>query len=142
MAAQTVQALKNKLNGWTTSDSDKVSNLHPLAQLRSFEIDVARQVVIKARSGCLLLFRDIFADEPKKAELVPFLIAEHSGQLDDKTPRPPRLARVQYDTIGEDASHAYTESVINIHTREEVLHRIVDKDCQPPLTLLVNQSHR
>jgi primary-amine oxidase len=136
MAAQAVQALKNKMNGLTTSDIP--SNVHPLAQLRSPEIDVARQVVTKARSGCLLLFRDIFTEEPAKAELVPFLDAEHSGQLTDKTPRPPRLARVQYDTIGEDGSHAYTESVINIHTREEVLHRIVDKDCQPPLTLLVN----
>jgi primary-amine oxidase len=139
MAPQAVHALKHKLNGLTTSDEP--FHVHPLAQLRSPEIDVARQVVTKARSGCLLLFRDIFTEEPKKAELVPFLSAEHSGQLSDETPRPPRLARVQYDTIGEDGSHAYTESVINIHTREEVVHWIVDKDCQPPLTLLVKQSH-
>jgi hypothetical protein len=139
MAPQAVHALKHKLNGLTTSDEP--FHVHPLAQLRSPEIDVARQVVTKARSACLLLFRDIFTEEPKKAELVPFLNAEHSGQLSDETPRPPRLARVQYDTIGEDGSHAYTESVINIHTREEVVHRIVDKDCQPPLTLLVKQSH-
>lgn len=134
-----VQALKEKLNGLTTSGEP--SKVHPLAQLRSPEIDIARQVVTKARSACLLLFRDIFTEEPAKAELVPFLEAEHSGQLTDETPRPPRLARIQYDTIGDDGSHAYTESVINIDTREEVLHRIVEKDRQPPLTLLVNQPH-
>ena len=133
-----IQALTEKSNGLTTAG--KLSRPHPLARLASLEIDVARQVVTKARSGHLLLFRDIFTEEPAKAELVPFLEAEHSGQLTEETSRPPRLARVQYDQIGDDGSHAYTESVIDVIARHEVLYRVVDKDVQPPLTLLVNYS--
>lgn len=133
-----IQALTEKLNGLTTTG--KSSRQHPLARLTSPEIDIARQVVIKARSGHLLLFRDIFTEEPAKAELVPFLEAEHSGQLTEEISRPPRLARVQYDKIGDDGSHAYTESVIDVTARHEVLHRVVEKDVQPPLTLLVKYS--
>jgi primary-amine oxidase len=130
-----VQALKAKMNGLTTSD--KPSEPHPLASLSSGEIDTARQVVTKARDGYLLLFRDIFTEEPKKVELVSFLDAEHSGRLTADTPRPPRLARVQYDTISESGFHEYTESVVDVDKREEVLHRVVDKEFQPPLTLYV-----
>ncbi len=133
-----IQALTEKLTGSTTAG--KSSRPHPLVRLTSLEIDTARQVVTKARSGHLLLFRDIFSEEPAKAELVPFLEAEHSGQLTEETWRPPRLARVQYDTIGDDGSHAYTESVIDVIARREVLHRVVEKDVQPPMTLLVNYS--
>lgn len=130
-----IHALAEKLNGINTSS--RSSRPHPLARLTSPEIDVARQVVTKARSGHLLLFRDIFAEEPAKAELVPFLEAEHSGQLTEETSWPPRLARVQYDKIGDDGSHAYTESVVDVTARHEVVHRVVEKDVQPPLTLLV-----
>lgn len=123
--------------------SDKPSKLpkpHPLASLTHQEIDLARQVVIKARTGDLLLFRDIFTEEPIKADLIPFLDAEHAGKLTEESSRPARLARVQYDTIGENGTHAYTESLVDVTTCEEVLHRVVGKDFQPPLTLLVNRS--
>lgn len=130
-----VQALKEKMNGLTSSE--KVSKQHPLAQLISQEIDTARQVVTKARDGHFILFRDIFVEEPAKAELVPFLTAEHSSRLTDETPRPPRLARCQYDTINHQGSHAYTESVVDVNTCEEVLHRVVDRELQPPLTMFV-----
>ena len=133
-----IQALTEKLNGLSTAS--RSSRPHPLARLTSLEIDLACQVVTKARAGHLLLFRDIFTEEPAKAELVPFLEAEHSGQLTEETARPPRLARVQYDKIGDDGSHAYTESVVDVTARHEVLHRVVEKDVQPPLTLLVNYS--
>jgi primary-amine oxidase len=135
-----VQALKEKLNGLTTSD--RTSKPHPLARLKSEDIEIARQVITKVRAGYLVLFRDIFTEEPAKAELVPFLEAEHSGTLTADTPRPPRLARVQYDTISDHREHAYTESVVDVNSREEVLHRVVEKDAEPPLTLLVNQSFR
>ena len=135
-----VQALKEKLNGST--NSGKPPKPHPLAPLKSHEIDTARQVVTAARAGSLLLYRDIFTQEPTKAELVPFLEAEHSGQLTEETPRPPRLARVQYDTINDDGSHVYTESVIDVNFRKEVLHRVVKKDLQPPLTVFVTHSFR
>ena len=135
-----VQALNEKLNGITMSV--KPSKPHPLSQLKSHEIDVARQVVTKARRGYFLLFRDIFTEEPTKAELVPFLEVEHSGQLTEDTPRPPRLARVQYDAISENGDHAYTESVVDVNHREEMLHRVVEKHFEPSLTVLVNQSFK
>jgi primary-amine oxidase len=132
-----IEALEKMMNGLTTSCKSAIP--HPLAQLASHEIDVARQVVTKSRNGHLIMFRDIYLEEPIKAELVPFLEAEHSGGLNSDTPRPPRLARVQYDTVSEDGSHAYTESVIDVGAHEEVLHRVVERDCQPPLTLWVLQ---
>lgn len=130
-----IQALKDKMNGMKLSG--KMSKPHPLARLTSEEIDIARQVVTKARDGHLILFRDIFVEEPVKAELVPFLAAEHSGRVTAETPRPPRLARCQYDTVNDKGSHAYTESIVEVNTWEEVLHRVVDKKSQPPLTMFV-----
>jgi hypothetical protein len=111
------------------------STPHPLDQLSSHEIDIAREAIFKARGRCFILFRDIFAQEPAKAELVPFLEAEHSGTLTSSTPRPPRQARVQYDVVHDDKSHDYMESVIDIITGREVLHRVVDKKHQCALTL-------
>jgi len=111
------------------------STPHPLDQLSSHEIDIAREAIFRARGKCLILFRDIFAQEPAKAELVPFLEAEHSGALTSSTPRPPRQARVQYDVVHDDKSHDYMESVIDIITGREVLHRVVDKKHQCALTL-------
>ncbi len=133
-----VQVLKEKLNGLTTSRN--ILKAHPLAQLKSQEIDVARQVVTKVRAGFLLLFRGIFTEEPAKADLVSFLEAEHSDSLTEDTPRPPPLARVQYDTISKSGDHAYTESIVDLNSRREVLHRLVEKSFQPPLTLLVYVS--
>jgi len=111
------------------------STPHPLDQLSSHEIDTAREAIFRARGKCLILFRDIFAQEPAKAELVPFLEAEHSGALTSSTPHPPRQARVQYDVVHDDKSHDYMESVIDIITGREVLHRVVDKKHQCALTL-------
>jgi hypothetical protein len=108
---------------------------HPLDQLSSHEIDIAREAIFKARGKCLILFRDIFAQEPAKAELVPFLEAEHSGALTPSTPCPPRQARVQYDVVHDDKSHDYMESVIDIISGREVLHRVVDKKHQCALTM-------
>lgn len=128
-----IDALQKKVDGLNTSEGP--SKPHPLAQLRAEEIEIARQVVTKARNGYLLLYRDIFTQEPAKTELIPFLEAEHAGKLTDETLRPPRLAKVQYDIIGNDGSHAYTESLVDINTRKEVSHRIFDKELQPALTL-------
>jgi hypothetical protein len=108
---------------------------HPLDHLSSHEIDVAREAIFTARGKCLLLFRAIFTEEPAKAELVPFLEAEHSGTLASSTPRPARQARVQYDVVHDDKSHDYMESVVDILAGQEVLHRVIDKRHQSSLTL-------
>lgn len=109
-----IQALKEKFGLLSTTNQS--FKPHPLAQLTIHEVDAARQVTVKARPGYLLLFRDIFAEEPVKAELVRFLEAEHSGSLVKETARPPRLARVHYDTISDNGYHAYNESIIDVNT--------------------------
>ena len=113
---------------------------HPLDQLTSHEVDIAREAIFTARGRCFILFRAIFAEEPAKAELVPFLQAEHSGSLTPSTPRPARQARVQYDVVHNDKSHDYMESVVDIVAEQEVVHRIIDKKHQPSLTLYVSSS--
>jgi primary-amine oxidase len=118
------------------SPSKTLSSIpHPLDQVSSHEIDVAREAIFKARGNCLILFRAIFAEEPAKAELVPFLEAEHSGSLTSSTPRPARQARVQYDVIHDDKSHDYMESVVDILAEQEVVHHVIDRKHQSSLTL-------
>ena len=103
---------------------------HPLDQLSSHEIDLTRQVILDARGKCHILFRSIYTEEPAKADLLPFLVAEHAGTLDSDTQRPPRLARVQYDTISDNIHHEYMESVVDVDDGREVKHRVVDKKFQ------------
>lgn len=111
---------------------------HPFDQLNADEINRAREIVLQARGRHAIHFRSIFTEEPRKADLVPFLDAEHSGQLTSRTKRPTRLARVQYDVIQDDKTHDYTESVVDVEAEKEVLHRVVDKKHQPALTLCVS----
>lgn len=112
----------------------KVAIRHPLEQLSSDEVDIAREVVKKARQS-LLLFRNVFTVEPPKVELVKFLAAEHAGTLSADTPRPARQARVQYDVIGQDKSHQYFESVVDLASRTEVSKRTVEGGRQQAFTL-------
>jgi primary-amine oxidase len=112
----------------------RASVRHPLEQLSSDEVDIAREVIKKARQS-LLLFRNVFTVEPPKAELVKFLNAEHAGTLSTDTPRPARQARVQYDVIGQDRSHQYFESVVDLASQTEVSKRTVEGGRQQAFTL-------
>ncbi|KIW99532.1 uncharacterized protein Z518_11271 [Rhinocladiella mackenziei CBS 650.93] len=112
----------------------KMVHKHPLDQLSSEEVNIARQAVLDARKATIL-FRNIYTAEPPKAKLIKFLDAEHAGTLTSGTPRPPRQARVQYDVVFEDRSHEYMESVIDIASGTEVDHRQVDKNLQQSLTV-------
>ena len=112
----------------------KVVHAHPLDQLSADEVNIARDVVLKARQS-LILFRNTFAVEPPKAQLVKFLTAEHAGTLSTDTPRPPRQARVQYDTIHQGKSHEYMESIVDLASATEVKTKTVKKHCQQALTL-------
>ncbi|EER27933.1 hypothetical protein D8B26_005949 [Coccidioides posadasii str. Silveira] len=108
---------------------------HPLDQLRAEEIVQARDVIIQAWPGSLLQFRSIFLEEPTKSLLIPFLKAEHNGTLNGYTPRPPRLARVQYDVVKENKFCGYTESVVDVNLKDEVSRQDFDTSCQPYLTM-------
>ena len=104
---------------------------HPLAGLSKEEMARARDVVVKSHGGAdTLFFRSIHLQEPSKAHLVPFLEAEHAGALTDKTPRPPRLARVEYDNLG-DGAHRYVRSVVHLESGQ-ILTKDVAQDSDYP----------
>ncbi|KAF9875083.1 copper amine oxidase [Colletotrichum karsti] len=100
---------------------------HPLKDLSENEFKQARDAVKGLYpSDVTLFFRAIYLQEPKKAELIPFLQAEHAGNLSDSTSRPPRRARLQYDVIKSGKLPEYTTSVIDLGQNAEV-ERIVAK---------------
>src|SRR5436309_780045 len=113
---------------------------HPLDWLSVGETNQARDIVLNARGQSVIEFRSICLSEPPKSELLRFLEAEHNGQLDHNTPRPARLARLQYDVVHYDKSHEYAESVADLSTGRETLQRIVDKKHQPSLTTQASQK--
>lgn len=105
---------------------------HPLAQLSATETTAARETILSASDKSVTIqFRSISLQEPPKHELVPFLEAEHRGE---HVKRLQRLARVQYDVIGSDKSHEYTESIVDVESKEEVVKRVVDKVHHAALT--------
>lgn len=71
---------------------------HPLSSLSTEETSLARRIILAGSPDDHIQFRMIYRQEPAKAELVPFLDLEHSGQLTSTSSRPPRLARVHYVT--------------------------------------------
>jgi primary-amine oxidase len=77
---------------------EKSTNMavHPLKPLYRIEIETAREVVLEQHPKQVVVFREIYVQEPAKADLLPFLELEHAGQLTVSTPRPPRLAKCQY----------------------------------------------
>jgi len=115
---------------------------HPLDPLSSVESNVTRQAILDARgSNVTVRFRSIFLEEPPKAELVTFLALEHSGQLTAASPRPARVARVQYDAINSSKEYSYVESLVDVNKRTEVKERIVDKLHQAGIIMYVSLSH-
>lgn len=94
---------------------------HPLTALSRDEFKTARDIVTNLYgSDSTLFYRAIFLQEPKKAELVPFLQAEHAETITDETPRPPRLARLQYDVIRTSKLPEHTQSVVDLGSGKEV----------------------
>ncbi len=108
---------------------------HPLVPLSAEEINVARGVV----AGChdrstALVFRTIELQEPARADLVPFLAAEHFGTLAESTRRPPRLAKVQYNFKTGQLSE-YAESIVDIELGKEVRRRAFPHGTAPSISM-------
>lgn len=82
----------------------------------------------------LIQFRSISLEEPAKQELVQFLEAEHVASITADTPRPARLARIQYDVIKSDKTRQYIESVVDLSTTKEIVHRVVGKPHHASIT--------
>ena len=121
-------------NGPVASAPSKGSQRHPLDQLSDNEVDVTREVILKTRNSPIR-FRNVFAVEPPKAQMVKFLTAENAGTLSADTPRPPRQARAQYDVISSDKNHQYMESIVDIASASEVSKRTVERNLQQALTV-------
>lgn len=100
---------------------------HPLAPLTEAEFAIARDAILKSHGPSEpLFFRSLYRQEPTKAELVPFLELEHAGKLTDETPRPPRLAVVEYDVIKKESSD-YSQAVIDLATSAVVSKAVVPR---------------
>lgn len=117
------------------------SRPHPLQALSKEEFTVARAVVANRHgASTTLLFRSIQLHEPAKEELIPYLVAEHGGRLTDSTPRPRRLAKVQYDVIKSQSEHVYTETVVDVESGEVKRTKEFAKGLQTFYTLYVPVS--
>ncbi|KAI4763829.1 putative copper amine oxidase [Aureobasidium sp. EXF-3400] len=108
---------------------------HPLSILSIAETNLAREIVLAHHDKEVIDFREIFLQEPTKGELVKYLQLEHSGRLSPSSPRPARLAKCQYDVIGQDRIPSYHESVVDIGSRQRIKHEVIGKEHQAALTL-------
>jgi primary-amine oxidase len=111
---------------------------HPFKNLSSEETRVARDTVLSLHKDVLVNFREIFLQEPEKEVMKAFLEAEHTGRpgQSPSSKRPPRLAKVMYDIIGDDRIPEYNESIIDVEQKKRVRHEVVGKEKgQASLTL-------
>ncbi|KAF2173620.1 hypothetical protein M409DRAFT_15898 [Zasmidium cellare ATCC 36951] len=109
---------------------------HPLQQLSYQETEIAKDIIISEHDqNEVILLREIFLQEPAKAELKKFLALEHAGSLTESSPRPSRLARCQYDVIGSDKIPYFHEAVVDVSKKARIEHEVVGKEHQAPLIL-------
>lgn len=114
-----------------------MSFAHPLQGISAAEIQSARDVILKSHDKDVISFREIFIQEPRKAELSRYLDAEHNGKL-SAAARPNRLAKCQYDVIGSDKIPYYHEATVDVKAGTVLEHEVIGKGFQPALTLYVN----
>ncbi|CAG9996034.1 unnamed protein product [Clonostachys byssicola] len=107
---------------------------HPLSQLFEAEFQRARDIIVGIhRPDTSLFFRSIYAKEPDKASLVPFLEVEHAATLTEDTERPPRLAHVEYDIVRL-TEHEHIRSVVNLETEQVVSSDSAENLSKPSFT--------
>jgi len=116
-----------------------MSSVHPLQNISATEIQRARDVVLAYHDKDVISFREIFIQEPRKAELSRFLDAEHSG-IAPTSALPSRLAKCQYDVIGSDKVPYYHEATVDIKAGTVLEHEVIGKGLQPALTLYASLS--
>jgi primary-amine oxidase len=108
---------------------------HPLDPLSVIESDSVRDTILRTRGqDSAIHFRSIFLEEPLKKELSQFLDLEAAGKITSQSPRPARIAKVQYDVIRSTKYHEYMESWIDVKLDTEVRHRLIDNMHQAALT--------
>lgn len=109
--------------------------VHPFDPLSLEEIEVARQVILDRNDGKLIDFREIYLREPAKDLMKPFLELEHAGKLRHNIPRPPRLAKVQFDVVGPNKKFEFHESSVDVQKKEQVSHEVIDDAHHANLTV-------
>jgi primary-amine oxidase len=108
---------------------------HPFRELTETEILVAREVIVShIGTSDAIFFRSIHLLEPLKHELLPFLQAEHDGALTAETPRPSRLAFVEYDRIKPDKVE-FTQARVDIREKTLVSNEVTKPTAQPAFTV-------
>jgi primary-amine oxidase len=117
-----------------------MSQPHPLKPLTVSETNLARDVIRAAHTKTVLKFRVIYLEEPAKAVLAPFLDLEQAGKVTSTTPRPPRQARVHFDTAQPGKPPQSHEAIVDINTRRIHSVESVRADAQASFTLYVFQS--
>ena len=117
-----------------------MSPAHPLQNISAAEIQSARDVVLTYHDKDVISFREIFIQEPRKAELSRYLDAEHSDTLPTASASPKRLAKCQYDVIGADKIPYYHEATVDIKAGKVLEHEVIGKGSQPALTLYVTSQ--
>lgn len=109
---------------------------HPLSALSIDETNLARDITLACHPGDFLYFRQILLHEPPKDDVLPFLELEHSGKVSRDTPRPQRLAKIQYDLITKGKNPLQCqESIIDLQLKKRVGHNIVAKGYRASLTM-------
>jgi primary-amine oxidase len=111
---------------------------HPFKNLTADETRAARDTVLSLHKDVLVNFREIFLQEPEKELMKVFLEAEHAAEPGHSptSRKPPRLAKVMYDVIGNDRIPEYNESIIDVEQKRRQKHRVVGKEQgQASLTL-------
>ncbi len=112
-------------------------HVHPLLPLSPEEITRTREVITKCHGQTTALsFRSIHLQEPDKADLIPYLVAEHAGTATESTRRPPRLAKVQYNFKTGKLSE-YAESTVDVELGKEVKRQIFPPNTPASMSMLV-----
>lgn len=123
-------------------EGSSVQHPHPLSQLSPQEFTQARDIITKQHGpDASIFFRSIFVDEPKKADLIPYLEAEHADILTESVPRPPRCAAIEYDIVTKDV-HEYVRAVVNVENGEVVKSDSADRNLKPYYTPSVSADPR
>ncbi|KAF2862778.1 putative copper amine oxidase [Piedraia hortae CBS 480.64] len=109
--------------------------IHPFKSLSRSEVETAREVILNLHPDEVIVFREIYLQEPPKSEVLAFLELEHSGKLTSSSKPPARLAKCQYDVIGKDKVPAYNEAFVDLNTKERVHHEVVGTEHHASLTV-------
>lgn len=105
---------------------------HPLDILSVDEVNNARSIVKSLHPEHKLFFREIYLDEPAKAQLTKYLEAEHAGH---DTPLVSRQALSQYDVLDGKGGVQSHESIVDLASGKRLHHTIVPEEHHASLSL-------